>query len=475
MSDNQLWRWTAADLARGIRTRKISSVEATKSCLGRISEVNQHVNALVEVAAEEALRMAEGADLAVKQGEALGVLHGVPVSIKINTDQSGHTTTHGVVSLKDAVAQNDAPVTKSLRANGAVFVGRSNTPAFSMRWLANNDLHGRTLNPWGKNLSPGGSSGGASAAVATGMVPLAHANDLGGSIRYPAFACGVAGLRPTVGRVPNWIPIEPSPPPSFQNFVTQGPIARTVEDLRLGLQAMSRADARDPTQVVLPIQGERLARPIRVGLLRDIGVSAPAPEVNQTLNAAAAWLADAGYAVEEVSLPWLADAFWLWYLLVPEDLREARPELHKLMDRDARASLDFTVRFAAELWGEKPTLTDYIKGMSRRGMLISRLQQTMESMPLLLTPVSADPVIEQDVDIKSWERARRLFLAQWPMMSVPVLGFPAISVPTGLSKGIPAGVQLIGRRFRDDTVLDAAEVITSRAELHTPIDPVLER
>jgi amidase len=471
MNDDALWRWSAADIARGIRTRQISSVEATESCLDRISDVNSDVNALVEVTPVEALAMAEAADAAVRRGEALGPLHGVPLSIKVNTDQKGHATTHGVVAFKDAVAADDAPVTASLRASGAVFVGRSNTPAFSMRWITTNDLHGRTFNPWNASRSPGGSSGGAAAAVASGMVPLAQGNDVGGSIRYPAFACGVLGLRPTVGRVANWLPIEPDMPPTFQYFVAQGPIARTVGDLRLALQAMSLPDARDPLQVSVPISAEPLSRPLRIGLLRDIGVAAPSPAVNKALDDAAAWLAEAGYVVEEVSMPWLAEAFRIWYLLSIEDLRDARLALDQAVDEGARRSFEYLYRFGEELWGTRPTLANYIGGFGRRGTLIHRLQRAMETTPLLLTPVSAEPVIEQDADIQNWERARQLFISQWPMMTVPVLGFPAMSVPTGLSGGVPIGVQLIGRRFRDDTVLDAGEVVAARARLHTPIDP----
>jgi amidase len=471
MSNNDLWRWSATDLAQGIRTRRISSVEATRSCINRISAVNSDVNALVEVTPVEAMAMAEAADVAVKNGEALGPLHGVPVSIKVNTNQNGHATTHGVVALKDALAADDAPVTASLRASGAVFVGRSNTPAFSMRWITTNDLHGRTLNPWHASLTPGGSSGGAAAAVATGMVPLAHGNDVGGSIRYPAFACGVPGLRPTVGRIPNWIPIEPDMPPTFQYFVAQGPIARTVQDLRLGLQAMSMPDARDPVHVVVPFRGEPVSRPIRVGLLSDVGVAAPAPTVTKALDDAAAWLTEAGYVVEDVSMPWLAEAFRIWYLLALEDLRDARPSLDQVIDEGAQRGFEYLFRFGAELWGDQPTLANYIAGFGRRGTLIHRLQLAMETVPLLLTPVSAEPVMEQDADIQNWERARQVFISQWPMMTVPVLGFPAMSVPTGLSSGVPTGVQLIGRRFRDDMVLDAGEVIAARAKLQTPIDP----
>ena len=199
---DELWRWTGVEMGRGIRTRRGSSREATESCLSRIEEVNPRLNALVEVSAEEALGMADAADRAVGAGEKLGPLHGVPVSIKVNTDQAGHATTDGVVAFKDNVAEVDSPQVGKMREAGAVFVGRSNTPAFSYRWFADNDLHGRTLNPWAEGRTPGGSSGGASSAVASGIMPIAHGNDVGGSIRYPAYACGVAGIRPTVGRRP---------------------------------------------------------------------------------------------------------------------------------------------------------------------------------------------------------------------------------------------------------------------------------
>src|SRR5699024_9136974 len=134
-------------------------------------------------------------------GEKLGPLHGVPVAIKINSDQAGYATTQGVVAFKEAIAAEDSPHVASLRRAGAVLMGRSNSPAFAYRWFTNNDLHGRTLNPWDASRTPGGSSGGASSAVASGMVPIAGGNDIGGSVRYPAYACGVVGLRPTVGRV----------------------------------------------------------------------------------------------------------------------------------------------------------------------------------------------------------------------------------------------------------------------------------
>src|SRR5699024_3405832 len=169
----ELWRWTATELAYGIRTKLISSREATKSSLNRIEQINPKINAIAELIVEEALQAADAADKAVAEGETLGPLHGVPVATKINTDQADHATTDGVVSFRDNIASSDSPSIANLRNAGAVFVARSNVPAFSLRWFSNNDLHGSTLNPWDSSRTPGGSSGGASAAVASGMVPIA--------------------------------------------------------------------------------------------------------------------------------------------------------------------------------------------------------------------------------------------------------------------------------------------------------------
>ena len=471
---DEIWRWTGVEIARGIRTRRVSSREATESCLSRIEEVNPRLNALVEVSGEEALVMADAADRAVGAGEALGPLHGVPVSIKVNSDQAGHATTNGVVAFKDNVAEVDGPHVKKLREAGAVFVGRSNTPAFSYRWFADNDLHGRTLNPWDERRTPGGSSGGASSAVASGMMPVAHGNDIGGSIRYPAYACGVAGIRPTVGRVPNWYgPTDADEAPSVQSMLVQGPLARSVADLRLALDAMSGFDPRDPFTVPVPPAGanEPLPPPIRVGLLRDVGVAAPQPAVNEALDDAAGWLAEAGYVVEEIELPLLEEAYRLWYLLAMEEFRQIMPLVEEIGDEGMKRAAATYYAAAEGWWGESPGLNAYMNGYARRGTLIGRLQAFMQDYPLVLLPVSAEQAFEQDADILSLGRGLSVVAAQWSMMAIPLLGFPAISVPTGVADGLPTGVQLLGRRFREDALFDAAEVIEARCGVLTPIDP----
>lgn len=468
----ELWRWTATSLARGIRTRAISSREAALACLKRIEQVNPSVNALVEVSREEALEAADAADRGVADGAALGPLHGVPVSIKVNSDQRGHATTNGVAAFKDMIATEDGPHVANLRNAGAVFVGRSNTPAFSYRWFTTNDLHGRTLNPWDATRTPGGSSGGAAVAAATGMVPIAHGNDIGGSIRQPAYCCGVTGLRPTVGRIPTWYgPSDVDQPLSVQTMLTQGPLARCVADLRLALAVMSVFDPRDALHAPARLSGEPLVRPIRVGLLRDAAAARPSPAVNAALDQAAGWLRDAGYRVDEIDDPGFGEAYRLWYLLAMEEFRQIMPLVEQIGDDGMKKAAAHYYAVAREWWGDKPGLAEYMNGYARRGTLIVRLQRFLQDCPLILLPVSAEQAFVQDADIHSVDSMRKVMAANWSMMAIPMLGFPALAVPTGVANGLPVGVQLLGRRFREDTVLDAGDVIEARGGVLTPIDP----
>jgi amidase len=191
----ELWRLDATELVRLIRLGRVSSREATQSCLSRLRSVNPAINAVVRVLEKEAFAAAAAADEAQARGEVLGPLHGVPVTTKVNTDQAGCPTDNGVVAFRDNIAVQDSPVVANLKSAGAIVIGRTNTPAFSMRIFADNALHGRTLNPRDPALSAGGSSGGAGATVATGIGSIAHGNDIGGSVRIPALYNGVFGLR----------------------------------------------------------------------------------------------------------------------------------------------------------------------------------------------------------------------------------------------------------------------------------------
>jgi amidase len=266
-----LWRWSATSLRDAIRRGEVSATEVVTAHLERCDDVNSSINALISVSAEEALATARELD-ARPQADRDAPLHGVPVSIKDNTDQAGHVTTCGIVAASGNVAKEDASVVAALRSSGAVFVGRSNLPAWGLRWFSENDLFGRTLNPWTTEHTPGGSSGGAAAAVAAGIVPIAHANDIGGSIRYPAAVCGVTGIRPTAGLVPKWsAPSLVSAAPSIAEtlMAVEGPIARHVKDLRIGLEAMSAHDPRDPASLPIAYRDEPELPPgAKVGIVR---------------------------------------------------------------------------------------------------------------------------------------------------------------------------------------------------------------
>lgn len=426
----------------------------------------------MEVRPEEALEAAAEADRLTASGAELGPLHGVPVAIKVNSDQVGYATTNGVTAFKDNTASADSPQVANFRRSGAILLGRSNTPAFSYRWFTNNDLHGRTLNPWDASRTPGGSSGGASSAVASGMVPIAHGNDIGGSVRYPAYACGVVGLRPTVGRVPGlYGPPDVDPALSVQSMLVQGPLARSVGDVRLALRGMTGADPRDPFHVPGAPAAPPADRPLRVGLVRSHGVATPTAAVDGALAQAAGWLTDAGFVVEEVDLPLLAEAYRLWYLLCMEEFRQIMPLVEEVGDEGMKKAAEGYYAVSAEWWGTQPGLADYMNGYARRGTLIRMLGEFMERYSTVLLPVSAEQAFEQDADIASVESMRRVMAAQASMMAIPILGFPALSVPTGVAGGLPVGVQLLGRRFDEDGILDAAEVIEARAGTFTPIDP----
>lgn len=468
----ELWKWSATAQAYGIRTGAISSRELTLASFERIGQVNPKVNALVETSRDEALQMADAADQAVKQGETLSPIHGLNVSIKVNSNQQGHATTHGVVAFKDNVVSDDDPHVANLRKAGAVFVGRGNSPAFSYRWVTNNDLHGRTLNPWDTTRTPGGSSGGAASAVSTGMVSIGHGNDIGGSIRQPAFCCGIAGLRPTVGRIPSWFGApDQDQPLSVQTMLTQGPLARRVSDLRLALEAMSQFDPREILYAPAPIEGQATRHPIKVGLLRNAHIAKPSKNIDQALNQAAQWLEQAGYVVEEIEDPVFEEAYRLWYLLAMEEFRQIMPLVNDIGDNGMQTAAAHFYSIAEDWWGKNPDMTAYMNGYARRGTLIARLQQFMQSYPLILMPVSAEQAFEQDADIHSLESMRKIVTNNWSMMAVPLLGFPALSVPTGVADGLPVGVQLLGQRYREDMVLDAGEVVEARTGTFTPVDP----
>jgi amidase len=462
----QLWALSAADQARLIRTRAASAREVVSSVLARHEATHAAINAVIEMRGEEALAAADAADEAVRRGEALGPLHGVPVTIKVNIDQAGYATTNGVVAFRDQVAAGDSPVVANLRRAGAIPMGRTNTPAFSYRFFTENALHGRTLNPRNPGLTPGGSSGGASASVAVGVGSIAHGNDLGGSIRYPAYAVGVAGIRPSFGRVPAFNGTAPEERPiTLQMMSVQGPLARSVGDLRLGLAAMAAPDARDPWHCPAPLDPPLPPRPWRIAF-STLGADAP---VAEALRQAAGWLAEAGCIVEEISLPRFEEAAELWRgLIMTEGERAMQPAIDRYGDDGLKAAYGGWAANVATL-----DAAGFARGLAHRTAIWRDWSVFLSAYAAALLPVSLEPPFPQTLDQEGAEAGARILRAQAPLYVFNLLGLPGLSVPTRVvHRNVPLGVQLVAARFREDICLALGEVIEARAGIAAPIDPV---
>ena len=454
-----LWRLSATAVALRIASREVTARQVTQSVLDRIAETNPKFNALAMVSEASALKAADAADAAQARGDALGPLHGVPVTIKVNVDVAGEATTDAVEAFKDIVAQTDSPLVKSMRDAGAVIVGRSNAPAFSLRWFTDNAFHGRTLNPFDPSVTPGGSSGGAAAATALGMGAIAHGNDYGGSIRYPAWACGVVGLRTTVGRVPSYKASAPNRIITNQQMSVQGPLTRTVADARLALHVMSRGTALDPQWVPAPLENPDCHALKRVAVFKTWTHSKVDPTVSAAVVQAAKWLEAAGYLVEEVEPPHFAEVSAMQFHMVMNDMRRAGAGFMQQYGDDAlRTALQHYLDINP-VWDRDQSL----EALTRRFNIARDWAVFFERYPVLLMPNSWERQLPVDDDQRSAARTAEILLAQAPLLSTAVLGLPGLSVPTGLVNGLPVGVQIVTGRFREDIALRAGEVIEQAA------------
>jgi len=453
---NEIWRWSAVDTAAAIRRGEISCVEAVEASVERLQAANPAVNAVTVDLSEDAIAEARRADAIRDSGVGLGPLHGVPITIKENVDQAGQSNPNGLPAFAELIADEDSPLVANLRQAGAIIVGRTNTPEFSYRWFTDNPLRGKTLNPWDAGVTPGGSSGGAAAAVALGIGAIAHGNDLGGSLRYPAYACGVATIRPSLGRVPAYNPTSPAErPPSLQVMSVQGPIAREVRDVRLGLEVMARRDPRDPWWVPAPLDGPPLTPPIRVAVSTEATGVACDPAVAAAVDQAAGILDAAGYAVEAVDPPLAAEIAQRWRALLGADTQAM------MLPAIREYGSPLINELAEGLSGDDAIddLAGYIQATADRTRLWRAWSLFQEDHPLVLAPVSQKPPFPQGADEQGPERFQALLDDQSMLYAVNLLGLPSAAVPTGLADGVPVGVQIIGPRFREDLCLDAAQVI----------------
>ena len=459
-----LWRLTATDLASRVRRRDISAREVAVSALARLEAANPAINAVVAHRPETTLAQAEAVDAKIARGEDAGILAGVPVTVKVNTDQVGFANTNGLVMQKDQIARENNPVVDNFLRAGAVILGRTNTPAFSYRWFTTNLLHGATKNPRNPALTPGGSSGGAAASVAAGIGAIGHGTDIAGSIRYPAYACGVHGLRPTPGRIAAHNPSGPERTIGPQLTAVSGPIARTVGDLRLALQAMAMPDMRDPWWTPVPLEGP--AVPKRAALcLRPDGL-AIAPEVEAALLDAARRLRAAGWLVEEVTtLPPLREAAELQTRLwIGDGYATQLANAEKEGDPGALTVLRFHEPIAREM-----DMAAYSRALTRRNGIVRQWRVYLEQTPVVLLPVSAELPFPDGLDMQGDAAFARVWEAQMTQIALPVTALPGLTVSTGMVGATPVGVQVIAGRFREDLCLLAGEAIEAGG---TPPSPV---
>jgi amidase len=462
----ELWRLPATELANLVRTRKASAREAAEAALQRLDAVNPKINAVVEHRPEEVREQADSVDQMVARGDDPGPLAGVPVTVKINTDQAGFATANGTRLQKDLMAHANSPAVDNLVRAGAVLLGRSNAPAFALRWFTSNLLYGNTSNPRDASLTPGGSTGGGAAAVAAGIGHLAVGTDIGGSLRYPAYACGVHGLRPTLGRVPAYNASSPERPIGPQLMSATGPIARTVEDLRIALAAMSAPDLRDPWWVPAPLEGP--SAPLHAAMCLRPGGLHIAKEVEAAVLDAGRRLADAGWKVEEIEdTPSLHDAAEVQQALWLGDGYAAQADAAARDGDPGALAVMAGVRAKAEAYPADVVARIMVK----RTTLMREWRLFLTRYPVLLLPVSTELPFPDGLDLQSAESFQRVWQAQLILRALPAMGLPGLTISTNLIGSVPVGVQIVAGHYREDLCLRAGQAIEARGTPPSPIDP----
>ena len=446
--------WGAIETAARIKAKTVSVADVTEAHLNHIAQCEPDLNAVVEVLAADARKTAHRLD-AIPE-DRRGPLHGLPITIKINVDFAGLPNSNGIPALNAAPATQDSPLVASLKQDGAVVIGRTNTPEFSLRWFTSNPIYGVTKNPVNKALTPGGSSGGAASAVAAGMGVFGHGNDLGGSLRYPAYCCGLTTLRPSLGRVPAFNPSAPAErPATLQMMSVQGAIARNVADMRLAMASLQKRSSRDPLWNNAPDSGRSRGAKLRIGVCVDPFGDGVAPEVAAGVEIAAAALVAQGCRRVDIVPPLAIETATAWgtllnaetFVMMIDAMKSVgSPEVINLLERYADV---YPV----------PTLKGFMQQQAMRLTAQRAWSMMFDDIDALLTPVSAAEPFGLELDFKSPERTREILMAQRVLFLANVLGLPAASVPTGMNKGVPMGVQIIGAWRDDNLCLDVAQAI----------------
>jgi aspartyl-tRNA(Asn)/glutamyl-tRNA(Gln) amidotransferase subunit A len=448
---------SAVDLGGAIRAKRVSPVEVVNAVLERIQRLNPRLNAYCLITGESARQQAREAEAAVMRADPLPPLHGVPISVKDIVITRGVRTTFGSRIYENHVPSEDAPLVTRLKAAGAIMVGKTTTPEFGWKGVTDSPLFGITRNPWNLERTSGGSSGGAAAAVAAGLAPLAVGTDGGGSIRIPGSFCGVFGLKPTCGVVPMY------PTAATGTLTHMGPLSRTVRDAALMLDVMAGPDDRDPLSAPWPgtnvvaalasgVQG------LRVAWSPTLGYATVDPEVRAAAEAAAKRFQGLGCRMEEVDRVFDdPDPIWtpLFYGGIAGRLNDFLEEWRSRMD-------PALVEMVEEGW--RMRAATLVKANLARASFYEAVRQWFTAYDLLLTPTLAVPPFAAGMN-EPHERGARSRLA-WVGFTYPfnLTGQPAATVPCGFTRdGLPIGLQIIGKRLEDATVLRAAAAYEAAA------------
>jgi len=452
---------TAHLLATRIAAGELSPVEAVTAALDRAGTVQPHLNCFTDVWGDEALAAAGDAADAVARGDELGPLHGVPVAVKDTTPVAGHRTTLGSYVFEHWVPDRDAHVVTALRRAGAIIIGQTTSPEFAHTLQTDSPLWGVTRNPHDLGRTPGGSSGGSGAAVASGCVPLAEGSDMGGSVRIPASWCGVVGLKPSLGRIPMDVL-----PGLFDTISHHGPLARCADDARLFLAATQGPDDADILSIPGPLDLSQPLDPdvtgLRLALSVDLGCWAVDPEIATAVEDAATRLAAAGAVVEPVNPRFTEhdEAAWmvLWGVFIAAYYGDHVAEFGDRMDPDVLGLIEA---------GNRVTATDYKRLELHRTDVWRRLREALAGHDALLCPTMATPPLpaakaDRPADVPTDDG--RYHSPDMTTVFNLVSPCPALSVPCGRHAapehaGLPIGLQIVGRRWREDTVLRVARAV----------------
>lgn len=448
---------SVADLSGAIRTKRVSPVEVVGAVLDRIERLNPRLNAYCLVTGESARQEAREAEAAVMRADPLPPLHGVPISVKDIVITRGVRTTFGSRIYENNVPGEDAPLVARLKVAGGIMVGKTTTPEFGWKGVTDSPLFGITRNPWNLERTPGGSSGGAAAAVAAGLAPLAVGTDGGGSIRIPGSFCGVFGLKPTCGLVPVY------PTAATGTLTHMGPMSRTVRDAALMLQVMAGPDDRDPLS--LPSTSANFAaaleagvRDLRVAWSPTLGYATVDPEVRAVTEAAAKRFQGLGCRMDQVDRVFDdPDPIWapLFYGGIAGRLNDSLEEWRSRMDPGLVEAIEA---------GRKMGAMEFVKAGLARASFFEVVRKFFTQYDLLLTPTLAVASFAAGFD-QPRERGTGSGLA-WVAFTYPfnLTGQPAATVPCGFTRdGLPIGLQIIGKRLEDSTVLRAAAAYEAAA------------